>query len=127
MKQSGDNFKAGEDHYTKMRTDWRSQVENHPQLGGERLQETLGVINKAISTLPPKLQTDFKAALDYTGAGDNPAVVEVFYNLAKSVTEGQHVSGSGPSTEGQNASGKSIRPTAATAMFPNLPSASTQH
>jgi len=107
--------------YNQMRTDWRSQVEAHPTLGGAKLDETRAEIGKAIATLPPKLQTAFKDAMNLTGAGDHPAVVEAFYTLAKSVNEGQHVAGAGPSEAGQVKPGTSVRPSPAQSMFPNLP------
>lgn len=107
--------------YNQMRTDWRKQVETHPTLGGQKLDETKAEIGKAIASLPSKLQADFKDAMNLTGAGDHPAVVEAFYTLAKQVNEGQHVSGNGPGADGQTRPGTEIRPSRAAAMFPNLP------
>ena len=113
--------------YNDMRSEWRSQVESDPQIGGQQLDATKAEIGKAMATLPPKLQADFKDAMNLTGAGDHPAVVKAFYTLAKSINEGQHVSGGTPSTEGQIRPGTAAKPSAAAAMFPNLPSASTSH
>ena len=119
------NSGKGAETYNQMRTDWRSQIEAHPTLGGAKLDETKAEIGKAIATLPPKLQTAFKDAMNLTGAGDHPAVVEAFYTLAKNVNEGQHVSGGNPSEEGQRRPGTESRPSAAAAMFPSLPSSAT--
>jgi hypothetical protein len=110
-----------------MRTEWRTQTESDPMLTGYKggLEGALADISKAIATFPPKLQTEFKDAMTLTGAGDNPAIVKGFLTLAKERIEGQHVSGSGPSEEGQRRPGEVSRPSAAQAMFPTLPSAST--
>ena len=130
------DFAAGRDRevgdksakvYNDMRADWRSQVEADPQLGGQNLDATKAEIGKAIATLPPKLQADFKDAMNLTGAGDHPAVVKAFYTLAKSVNEGSHVTGGAPSPEGQRNPAAPARPSPAASMFPNLPSASTTH
>ena len=112
--------------YDRMRSDWRKQVEAHPTLGGAKLEETRAEISKAIETFPKELGNKFKEALNLTGAGDHPAVVEVFHTLARLANEGQHVSGSGPSPEGQRAPGTTTRPSQASAMFPELPSATAR-
>ncbi len=113
--------------YNNTRTEWRNKTESDPIItsyeGG--IDGVKADIGKAINTLPPKLQTELRDALTLTGAGDHPAVVKAFLAFAKSVNEGQHVSGSGPSEEGQTKSGAATRPSAAAAMFPNLPSSVT--
>jgi hypothetical protein len=75
-------------------------------------------INQALDGLQnPKLVSDFRAAADLTGAGDNPAIVRVIYALASMVTEGnQHV-------VGNPVNSKQGPKTAASAIYPNLPSA----
>jgi hypothetical protein len=75
-------------------------------------------INQALDGLQnPKLVSDFRAAADLTGAGDNPAIVRVIYALASMVTEGnQHA-------VGNPVNSKQMPKTAAAAMYPNLPSA----
>jgi len=46
-----------------------------------------------------------------TGLGDHPAIIKGFYEMAKLVNEGTHVSGRGPSEGGQTPPGKAARPT----------------
>ena len=55
---------------------------------------------------------------------DHPAIVRAFYELSKLVNEGTPVSGRGPAAEGQTPTGRTERPTAASALYPNLRSAS---
>ena len=114
--------------YNQMRSDWRTEVENDPQIGGQKLDETKANIAKAVNMLPPQLQKDFKQAADFTGAGDNPAFVRAINFWATQLTENtKHVSGGNPSPAGQTAPGANAKPSLASAMFPNLPSASTAH
>jgi hypothetical protein len=98
---------------------WVKEVKDDPQLG-PRLNEVKTTISRAIDGLnDPKLARDFREAMDYTGAGNNPAFIRAFYKLAQMVTEGGHVAGGGPSPAGQKAPGQ--QPSAAKAMYPNLP------
>ena len=98
---------------------WVKEVKADPQLG-PRLNEVKTTISRAIDGLnDPKLARDFREAMDYTGAGNNPAFIKAFYKLAQMVTEGAHVAGGGPSPQGQRRQGET--PSAARAMYPNLP------
>jgi hypothetical protein len=113
--------KAPYEAWAKMRKGWVEEVKNDKDLGG-RLAEVRVTVSKAIDGLgDPKLAQDFRQAMDFTGAGDNPAFVRVFWKLAQMVTEPGHVSGKGPSAEGQKSPDERPR-TAAAAMYPNLPS-----
>jgi hypothetical protein len=98
---------------------WVKEVKNDPQLG-PRLNEVKTTISRAIDGLnDPKLARDFREAMDYTGAGNNPAFIRAFWKLAQVVTEGGHVAGGGPSAAGQRRANEA--PSAARAMYPNLP------
>ncbi len=106
--------------YDAMRQEWQGKVKADPEIGGilPKVKETIGRALDSIGS--PELVAEFKSAMDLTGAGDHPAFVKAFYKLAQAVTEGKHVSGSGPSPHGQSPSGKTERPSAASAMYPNL-------
>jgi antitoxin component of RelBE/YafQ-DinJ toxin-antitoxin module len=98
---------------------WVKEVKSDPILG-PKLNEVKVTISRAIDGLgDPKLAQDFRAAMDYTGAGNNPAFIRAFYKLAQMVTEGGHVAGGGPSPESQKRAGEIM--SAAKAMYPNLP------
>lgn len=108
--------------WSDMQEKWVTEVKNDPVLG-PRLNEVKTTISRAIDGLnDPKLARDFREAMDFTGAGNNPAFIRAFYKLAQLVTEGGHVSGNGPSPAGQGR--RNAMPSAAQAMYPNLPSSS---
>lgn len=108
-------FKA----YQEMREGW--QKETMDQFGS-KLPEVKTTVSRALDSLNnPKLVTAFKEAMDMTGAGDNPAFINVIYEWAKKVSEGTHVRGAGPSKFGQAATSRPA--SAAAAVYPHLPSA----
>jgi hypothetical protein len=98
---------------------WRTEIRNDPDIGGklDRVRET---VSRAIDGLgDPKLAKEFREAMDFTGAGNNPAFIRAFYKLASLVTEGKAAPAGGPSPAARPQGG---RPSVATAMYPNLPS-----
>lgn len=106
--------------WNDMQAKWVKEVKDDPQMG-PRLNEIKTTISRAIDGIgDPKLASEFRAAMDYTGAGNNPAFIKAFWKLASMVTEGRHVAGGGPSPAGQKRAGE--MPSAAQAMYPNLPS-----
>lgn len=118
-KQAQAAANAPVEYWQKMQKDWVAEIKADKDLGG-KLPEVRSTISKAIDTLGP-LAAPFREAMDLTGAGNNPAFVRALYKLAQSLTEGAHVSGGGPSVAGQTEPGKSTRPSAASALYPNLP------
>jgi hypothetical protein len=111
------NTKAMED----MRAQWRADAAKDPVIGSKLETDVREQVGKALALLDPKVVSDFKDAMNLTGAGDNPAFIRAFYDLALKVNEGKHVSGTGPSGPGQQKPGTSERPSLAEALFPNLP------
>ena len=100
---------------------WVKEVKSDSFLG-PRLSQVTNTISRAIDQVSqsnPKLAETFRQAMDFTGAGNHPAFIRMFYELASMVTEGGHVSGRGPSAAGQRQEGQT--PSAAQAMYPNLP------
>lgn len=112
--------------YETMRNDWRDKVIKDPAIGdGTGLKpEVKATLGRAIDSLPADVARDFRAAMDLTGAGDNPAFIKAFYNLAQRMGEGTTVRGSNPSEFGQRAPG-SKPASAAAALYPNLPSSAS--
>jgi hypothetical protein len=109
--------------YETLRADWQNQTQNDPEMKG-KLDVVKADIGRALNALgDTKLATEFKAAMDLTGAGDHPAFVKAFWKLSQFVTEGSHVAGSGPSNAGQRAPGSAARPSAAQSLYPKLPTA----
>jgi len=104
-----------------MRTQWREELKADKDIGG-KLDAVKVDISRALDRLPTEVRDNFKSAMDLTGAGDHPAIIKAMYSLASLIGEGTHVSGKGPSAEGQSKTGVASRPSAAQSMYPNLPS-----
>lgn len=82
-------------------------------------------IGRAKSVLSPTERAEFDRVMNWTGIGSNPAFVKALWRIGQHITEGRPVAGANPSPHGQTANGKVAKPTAAQAMYPNLPSASS--
>lgn len=116
---------AGTETMNTMRSDWQAAVKADPEIGS-KLPAVKAEVSRALDSLNnPALVTEFKAAMDLTGVGDNPAFIKAFYRMAQMVNEGRPVTGKGPSPLGQTSSGKQAVPTPAQALYPNLPSAAS--
>lgn|SRR5262245_51087944 len=121
IKTTNEAFNQPYEAWRETQKQWVNQVKNDPFLG-PRLNQVTTTISKAIDQISksnPRLGEDFRAAMDSTGAGNNPHFIRMFYELASMITEGGHVAGRGPSPGGQKGDG--TMPTAARAMYPNLP------
>ena len=120
-KQSQDAAEAPFKLWQETQEKWQNAVRLDPEIG-PKLNDVRTTISKAIDNLgDPKLATEFREAMDYTGAGNNLAFIKAFYRLAQQLTEGGHVAGTSPSKFGQQAPGTSERPSTARALYPNLP------
>lgn len=94
-------------------TAWRDEVKNAPDIGGAKLGQVMATINKAINTIgDAKVISEFREAMNITGAGNNPNFIRAFYALAQKLTEGGPVSGRPESQKAPTS--------AAAAMYPNL-------
>jgi hypothetical protein len=118
--------KGPESTYATMRTDWQAKVKADPDLAAAVNGDKTGLdavkldIGRALNALgDAALATEFKAAMDLTGAGDHPAFVKTMWKLASFITEGKHVAGTNPSPHGQTQPGAKP-PSAAKALYPNL-------
>jgi len=120
-KQIGKINSENEGFMETMRTQWREELKADKEIGG-KLDQVKVEIGRALDRLPPTVRDNFKAAMDMTGAGDHPALIKAVYEFSKLIGEGSHVSGSGPSADGQSKTGIASRPSAAQSMYPNLPS-----
>jgi Spy/CpxP family protein refolding chaperone len=103
---------------------WVNEVKADPFMG-PRLNHVTSTISKGIDQVVSnnpqlsKLAEGFREVMDFTGAGNHPAFIRMFYEMASMITEGGHVSGRGPSPAGQQSDTQ--RTSAARAMYPNLP------
>lgn len=110
-----------EQHKTT-REAWAKEIANDPALGNGKdnfKPEVGAIIGRAMADMPNA--DKFKAAMDLTGAGDNPDFVRGFLHLAKLATEGRPVKPGGPAADGKV---PGAAKTPASTMYPNLPSSS---
>lgn len=106
--------------YLNMREGWVKEVQADPVIG-KNLEAVKTTVSRALDSLgDPKLTTEFKEAMNITGAGDHPAFIRAFYAMAQRLVEGTHVSGTGPTADSQKKPGTGPL-SAASAMYPNLP------
>lgn len=99
--------------YVRTQEDWQKEIKADKDIGGDKLPGVLETIGKVMSN-PKITDPKFKEALNLTGAGNNPAILKTFYNLAKLVTEGGAVLG-------EPISGDKKPSTGPQALYPNLP------
>ena len=105
--------------YAALREGWQNEVKADPEIGN-KLGEVKQNFAKALDSLgDSKLASEFRAAMDLTGAGDHPAFIKVINKFASRMIEGGHVRGSNPSDLGQK-SPNSPPPDAAHALYPKL-------
>ena len=94
---------------------WIDELRSDPTLGKGIENGTVGAsIAKMISALPAPQATAFREAMNFTGAGNNPAIVRGFYEFSKRFAEPGPVQGGGPAV----IKGK---PSAAQALYPTNP------
>lgn len=109
-----------------MRADWQAKTHADPDIAKVVVDGKTGLdavkinIAKLYSAIGNETMVNsFKEVMNLTGVGDHPAFINVLNKLAGFVTEGKHVTGSQPSLHGQSPGGK--QPSAAQALYPNLP------
>lgn len=76
--------------------EWAESVKTDPELGGDKLPETLAVARKAVDLGPPEL----KEFLNASGLGNHPAVVRWAYTVGKALSEDRFVRGQAPQARG---------------------------
>jgi hypothetical protein len=122
LQQQMNNAPA--EFYETKQNEWKSAINSDPEIGGSKWNGTRASIGRLFDSLGDSKMTDaFREAMDYTGAGNHPAVVKFLARVAARLTEGGPVRGGGPSQEGMIRPGEG-RPSAARAIYPNLPSSS---
>ena len=104
--------------WADLQKEWLGDI--HDRFGSKA--ETVRTdISKAIdSALPPSLARAFRSALDLTGAGTNPDVVEALSIMFKPFVEGPSIRPGGISPEANKVPNASVQPSIAEAMYPHL-------
>jgi hypothetical protein len=104
--------------WADLQKEWTTEIGN--RFPGDKGREVQSMISNVLDTvLSPTLAKNVRAALDITGAGSHPDVVEALNILLRPLSEGKPVRGNGPSPEGQKAPG-SGPPSIADALYGHL-------
>lgn len=80
---------------------WRQEIANDKEIGGANLDRNLALAKKFVDSLPNAKEV--RAALDFTGAGNNPAIVRAFIAAGKIISEGGPVSPGSPRGQAKSA------------------------
>ena len=97
---------------------WLDELRSDPKIGKSIDNGEVGAsVSKMISALPVEQATAFREALNFTGAGNNPAIVRGLYELSRQFSEPGHVQGQSPVPSKAPGTG---RPSPAAALYPNL-------
>jgi len=72
---------------------WQNAVKADPELGGNRFNTTMQTCISAVNRFGGNTQqrAELIQALDFTGAGNNPAIIRWINNMASRLAEGQPV------------------------------------
>src|SRR5580765_8064558 len=79
----------------KQNETWQEEVKADAEIGGAKLEGVLQTVSKVLDNAEltdPK----FREALEFTGAGNHPAVARTLYRWAKALSEGESVNGNPP-------------------------------
>ena len=68
---------------------WRNEVVNDKEIGGQALAENLSYAAKVLDTFAP----DLRGVLNETGLGNHPAFVKAFVKIGKAISEDRLVGG----------------------------------
>jgi hypothetical protein len=84
--------------HAKLVESWVEKVKTDKEIGGDKLEENLGIARKALDTFgTPEL----KDVLNASGLGNHPEVIKAFVKAGKAISEDRFVSGApkGPETD----------------------------
>lgn len=108
-------LKSQMDSWHKQQGDWQREIQADAELGGSKLDGVKQTVSKVLDN-PALSDPNFREALVFTGAGNNPAVVRTLYRWARALSEGGAVTGM-PAERNRDGSINGERPTAAQALY----------
>lgn len=94
--------------WAETQTKWRDEVKADPEIGGDKLQPTLGRISRLLSEYGNDKTLQ---AFDLTGAGNHPEIVRLLGKLADKLVEPEATVGAPTNQRGD----------AASRLFPSMP------
>jgi hypothetical protein len=94
--------------HAKLVETWTEQVKTDKELGGDKLDQNLGIARKAIDTFG---SPELKELLNSTGLGNHPEVVKLAFKVGKAISEDGFVAGKAPGSVSNDPAKK---------LFPNM-------
>ena len=94
--------------YQQTQEQWRNEVVNDKEIGGQALAENLSYAAKVLDTFAP----DLRSVLDESGLGNHPAFVKAFIKIGKAISGDRLVGGA------QQSPGSALDPAAV--LFPSM-------
>lgn len=107
-EQAEAGMKAAADSWTEMTAKWRDEIKALPEFTG-KVDAELGAVKQAL--ISAGAGDEFFAALNLTGAGNHPAVVQMLHKLTTHLREGGAVGGATKPSSGK---------TRADIMYPSM-------
>jgi len=108
-------LKSQMDDWHRQQTDWQKEIDADPELGGSNLNVVKQTVSRVLDN-PELTDPKFREALNFTGAGNNPAIVRSLYRWAKALSEGASVMGASPARN-RDGSINGERPSTANAIY----------
>jgi hypothetical protein len=93
LKSMQSNSEAGSRAWEDMQKQWTDEINADPELGGQAWSKHEPAIGQMLDKYG---SPEVRAALDLTGAGNNPHVVRMFAKLAAAVVEPGYVPAPSP-------------------------------
>ena len=98
LQRQADAAKAMSDQYNNRVAEWATEAKADKTIGGEALDENLGLAKRAIETFGDDDLAQIMAAPsvenpDGLGLGNHPAMIRLFYRVGKSISESSLVTG----------------------------------
>jgi len=116
-RQTKEAMEAPYELWADTQQKWVDEMKSDRELGGANLNRTLSVVSRFINAMPNA--KEFKEALNYTGAGNHPAIIRGLYAMGKARVENQtHVRGDTSVNTGRP------KGPGARSLYPDLPSVS---
>jgi hypothetical protein len=84
------------DYWRETQKTWQAEIKADKEVGGANLARNLSSVAKMIDSLGVEQARDFRQALNFTGAGNNPAVIKALVKLAQAQTEPGLITGGPP-------------------------------
>ena len=86
---------------------WQDEVMADSELGGQNFDNVRRVVGTALQEYG---DPGVKSALDFTGAGNNPAIIRTFYRMAKALAEPGPVNAEPPKSSRPDSPGAALYP-----------------